>query len=306
MRTAAVDIGTNSTRLLVADVEGDAVSRVLERQAIITRLGEGVATSKRLSEAAVTRTLSVLARYRQVVDGYRAERIRAVATSAAREAANITEFVSRVKQTTGWDLEILAGEDEARLMFLGATTDPKIAKGDAQMLVIDVGGGSTELVLGRPRRPEQVVSFNMGCVRLLEMFLTADPPRPEQVQGVIDFVARLLQSHWPAERLPIDRAVAVAGTPTALVAVKLGLVPYDPQVVHGSTLTRDDAVLLLNRLANIPLERRRQLPGLEPERADVIVPGAAILLEVMDFFGLASVVVSESDILDGIAIQASL
>jgi exopolyphosphatase/guanosine-5'-triphosphate,3'-diphosphate pyrophosphatase len=292
-RVAAVDIGTNSTRLLIAD--GDTV---LARESIVTRLGEGVERTGRLDEAAQQRVLDVLAGYREQIAGAPAA---AVMTSAVRDAANGDEFARRARAALGFPVRTLSGDEEARLTFAGATTN----RGrDEQLLVIDIGGGSTELVLGRRGDVSFHASAQIGVVRHSERHLHADPPTPVELRALREDVRADLAQIVPAE-VSVATAIAVAGTPTQCAAIDLGLARYDPDRIEGHVLTAARLRALLDRLARLPLAQRRQTRGLDPARAPVIVAGIAILLEVMDSFGLDRVQASERDILYGLALPTT-
>jgi exopolyphosphatase/guanosine-5'-triphosphate,3'-diphosphate pyrophosphatase len=301
-RVGAVDIGTNSVRLLVADVEGtgaDARLEPVERRMRITRLGEGVDASRRLHPDAVARTLDVLREYGGVLDALGATRVRAAATSAARDAANRADLFGPAAEAIGVSPELLSGEEEAALSFLGATAD--LAE-PAPFLVVDVGGGSTELVVGTDR-PEGSVSLDIGCVRLTEQYLHGDPPAPEELSQAVSVVrdhltdvARELPAVLTARTL-----VGVAGTVTTMAAVELGLPAHDRQAIHHFRLGRAAAEEVFRTLATEPAEQRRHNPGLEPGRVDVIVGGAVVVVSVLRHFEFPEMLVSESDILDGLA-----
>jgi exopolyphosphatase/guanosine-5'-triphosphate,3'-diphosphate pyrophosphatase len=295
---AAIDCGTNSTRLLVADGEG----RTLERLMRITRLGQAVDATGRLAPDAVTRTLDVLREYRQVLDRHGVERVRITATSAARDATNRDEFFAAAEDVVGAVPELLGGEEEARLSFLGATAE--LDPGEGPFLVVDIGGGSTEFAVGTTE-PEGVWSADVGCVRLTEKFLHSDPPAPEElsqsfdvVRGHLDDVARELPAVLDTRRL-----VGLAGTVTTMAAVEIGLAEYDPGRIHHFLLTRAAAEDVFRTLATEPRDVRRHNPGLEEARADVIVGGAAILVTIMRHFDFADCLVSEADILDGLVLR---
>ena len=293
MRVAVVDIGTNTTRLLIADVRDGAVSE-LDRRSVVTRLGEGVDRSGRLSDAAQARVLAVLDDYVRAIEDHGCERRRAVLTSAVRDADNGAELTRRVAGL-GLDARILTGDEEARLTFLGASA----GRGDADLLVIDVGGGSTELVKG----PHEHVSTQNGVVRHSERHLHDDPPTREQLAALAADVRQNLKGTVPFNG-PLGKAVAVAGTPTQCAAMDLGLEPYDAERVEGHVLTADRLRGLLAQTASVPLEERKRIAGLDPARAPVIVAGIVILLQVLQFFGLDRTEVSEHDILWGAALDA--
>jgi exopolyphosphatase/guanosine-5'-triphosphate,3'-diphosphate pyrophosphatase len=300
-RLAAVDIGTNSVRLLVADVEGngrDATLKAVERRMHITRLGQGVDATRALAPEAVERTLAVLREYRGAIDELGVGRVRATATSAARDATNRAAFFEPAASALGVVPELLSGEEEARLSFLGATaslTEP------APYLVVDIGGGSTEFVVGTTE-PEGLLSVDMGCVRVTEQFLHSDPPAPEELSAAISVVrdhvadvAREVPGARDAKTL-----VGLAGTVTSIAAIELGLPAYDGARIHHFRLTREAVEDVFRTLALEPAAQRRHNPGLEPERVDVIVGGAIVLVTILRVLGFDEVLVSEADILDGL------
>jgi exopolyphosphatase / guanosine-5'-triphosphate,3'-diphosphate pyrophosphatase len=298
---AAVDVGSNSVRLLVADAEGQPVTRLMR----ITRLGAGVDETGHLDDGALERTLAALAEFRGVwaehgVDG----RVRIAATSAVRDAADRERFFAGVRETTGVDAEVLSGEEEAALAHDGATGAVDVVE---PAVVLDVGGGSTELVVGGPGGGVVgSVSLQLGCVRLTERLLPGDPPAPEQLAAAREeIVARLDEAD---ERLAgqgvslrdARSLVGVAGTATTLGAIHLGLAEYDPSRIHGtrvpSVAVRDIAV----QLAGIPAAQRAALGPVQPGREDVLHAGALIIAAVLERYGFGELVVSESDSLDGL------
>jgi exopolyphosphatase / guanosine-5'-triphosphate,3'-diphosphate pyrophosphatase len=302
-RIAVVDLGTNSTRLLVADVDDGEVAE-LERQTIVTRFGEGVDATGRLSDAAMGRVGEALAGYREIIDRLEAADVVGVATSAMRDAENGPAFRERVLERFGMDLITISGEEEARLTFLGATA----ARGDtSETVVVDIGGGSTEYVVGRPAEdPVFRVSARMGSVRHTERFLEHDPPEEDEVKALFDDAGRIVRSEVPDElREETEHGIAVAGTATSLAAIDQELDPYDPERVHGYRLGLASCDEILRRLASLPLAERRELPGLHPDRAPTIVAGAAILSASTHAFGLEAIEISENDILHGAALAAA-
>ena len=299
MRVAAIDVGTNSTRLLVAEDAPGGI-RTVERRLTVTRLGEGVDRDRRLSAEALQRTLGTIAEYAATCGEYGVQLMRVTGTSAVRDARNRDDFFEAVRRLTGTDAELLSGEAEARTTFLGVRSDLDTPE---RILVVDIGGGSTELVSGG-REPEHLVTLDLGCVRMLEKHLHSDPPTAgelealrTEVRGAIDRIAASL------EVIPGTGLVGVAGTVTQLAALKAGLDVYDPDAVHHTTLTHGDVRLLARRLGSLPVEQRRRVKGLHPGRVDVIVAGAEILLCVMEAFDAGEVLVSEKDILDGLVLQ---
>jgi exopolyphosphatase/guanosine-5'-triphosphate,3'-diphosphate pyrophosphatase len=302
MRIAVVDIGSNSTRLLVCDVEDARVTRELERISTVTRLGAGVDADGRLAEESMQRVFTTLDEYRTLIDRQDADRAIAVLTSAVREAANGREFAERVEQRYGLEPHVLSGDEEAALTFLGATSE-RDPDDQTPIAVIDIGGGSTEIVIGEGRQARFHVSNRAGVVRQTERFLHSDPPTDEELERTREDVQAILKDGVPeGERDAVEHAIAVAGTATSLAAIAQRLEPYNPNKVHGYHLTRERCEEILTQLAAIPLEERRQVPGLDPARAPTIVAGILILLEVLTLFGLSQVEVSEHDILRGAAL----
>ena len=302
MRVAVVDLGTNSTRLLVADVVDGRVDEVVRRLRI-TRLGEGVDARRRLLPLPIARVRNTLTDYRREAEELGAERTLAIATSAVRDAENGEAFLGEVEWSYGFTTRLLTGEEEARLTFRGVANG---AGERGQRLVVDIGGGSTELVMGRGDEIDFRASLDLGCVRMTERFLPSDPPSVDELEACGGAVRSVLAEHVP-EHLEArgHSPVGVAGTVTALAALDLGLTAYDPERVHGHALAAAAVGSQLARLAALPLAERRLVPGLEPERAPVIVAGAVILREVLGFFELERVVASERDLLHGAALEAA-
>ncbi len=288
MRVGVVDLGTNSTRFLVADVHDDQVDEVA-RGLQITRLGEGVDERRKLLPLPIARVRNVLSDYRRELDELGAERVLAIGTSAIRDADNGEAFLGEIEWSYGFSTRLLSGEAEAELTRRGVADGRRL---DDDTLVLDVGGGSTELITGRSRS-----SIDVGCVRLTERFLHADPPTERELEVATDTVRGSLPDLEPTD------AVGVAGTVTSLAALELGA--YDQEQVHGHRLSRETVEAQLERLAALPVAQRRELPGLEPERAPVIVAGAVIVREVLDRYGLEGLEVSERDLLHGAALEAA-
>jgi exopolyphosphatase/guanosine-5'-triphosphate,3'-diphosphate pyrophosphatase len=295
MNVAAVDIGTNSVRLLIADQNGVELERTMR----MTRLGQGVDVSGSLDADAIARTVSVLIEYRASSVRYDVSRLRAVATSAARDAKNSRAFFDAAERALGVRPELLSGEEEASLSFRGATAGLNASEGP--FLVIDIGGGSTEFVLG-VSQPEALISLQMGCVRMAERYFVAeDPPTSEQVDACLADVRGLLSR--VREVIDVRRArrvLGLAGTVTALAALTLGLRRYDASQTHHSVLTRAQVEAAFALLIGSNLDARRKLLA-EPQRAEVILGGAAVLLTILREFSLPELLVSEHDILDGLA-----
>jgi exopolyphosphatase / guanosine-5'-triphosphate,3'-diphosphate pyrophosphatase len=302
VRVAVADIGSNSTRLLIADVEDGRVIRELDRRSTVTRLGAGVDSDGRLSEDGMERVYATLDGYLESIERHEAERRIAVLTSAVRDAANGQQFADSVRERYGLDPHVLTGDEEASLTFLGATSE-RDPDDRTRTLVVDIGGGSTELVIGSGRDTDFHVSTQAGVVRQTERHLHHDPPLPEELDELAEEVREIIGRGVPAgERDAIEHGIAVAGTATQLAAIAEELEPYDPQKVHGYVIESDQAREILNRLAAVPLEQRREIRGLDPARAPTIVAGVVILLQVLDLFGLGAVEVSEHDILRGAAL----
>lgn len=295
MRVGAVDLGTNSTRLLVADVRDGTVAEVVRRLAI-TRLGEGVDESRALLESAVVRVHEVLAGYAVEAASLGAERVLAVATSAVRDAANGAAFLEGLGSRYGWTTRLLSGEEEAATTFAGITSDRTLT---AEVLLIDIGGGSTELLVAGPEGVGYSTSLQAGAVRITERFLRSDPPTAAELEAAAAQMRALL----PA--LVVDDAIGVAGTITTVAGIDLGLVEYDPVRIHGHRISRAAVDRVLVDLAEMTLSEREHVAGLEPARAPVIVGGLVALREIMEAYGLAEIEVSERDILHGIALAAA-
>ena len=298
MRVAAVDCGTNSVRLLVADLVGGE-QRDLHREMRVVRLGQGVDRTGELAPEALARTRDALIDYAAVCAGLGVERTRMVATSATRDASNRADFVAMVQDTLGVAPEVVSGEQEAELSFLGATRD--LDPTDGPFLVMDIGGGSTELVLGT-RAVEAALSVDVGCVRLTERHLVDDPPTPAQIaaaEGDVDAAIALVRAVVPVERA--RTAIGLAGSVTTIAAVALNLPSYDASSIHLSRISAEQVCATTTRLLAMRREERAALPVMHPGRVDVIGGGALVLRTIMNRLGLAEVLVSEADILDGIA-----
>jgi exopolyphosphatase / guanosine-5'-triphosphate,3'-diphosphate pyrophosphatase len=299
-RVAVVDIGTNSTRLLVADVSGASVEE-LDRRLAITRLGEGVDSRRRLLPTAIARVRNVLVDYRRAADELGAERTLALATSAIRDAENGEAFLGELEWSYGFETRLLSGDEEALLTFRGVASGRTITE---STLVVDVGGGSTELILGGPKGVAFHTSLDLGCVRLTERFLHGDPPTAEELEACGAQVRELLGKAVPPEVRP-ETALGVAGTVTTLATLDLGLEEEVPELVHGHGLPAERVDQFLGELGARPLSELRELPGLHPERAPVIVAGVVVVLEILRHFGLEELEVSERDIMHGGALAAA-
>lgn len=308
-RVASIDIGTNSTRLLVAESGGAGAPLVtVERLMRITRLGQGVDHAGTLAPDAIDRTVAVLAEYREVMDRLSVPfgRVRMTATSASRDASNREVFFDAAESAVGVRPELLSGDDEARLSFLGATSDLDPALGP--FLVFDLGGGSTEFVYGTSGPGGSIdgaISLDVGCVRLTERFMTQDPPSPEDLTSAISFTQTwvddvVLTIPHVAEAKTV---VGLAGTVNTVAAVEQGLAVYDRDAIHHFVLTKAAVEDVFRTLATETRADRLHNPGLEEARADVIVGGCCALVAIYRTLGLDEVLVSEADILDGLALS---
>jgi exopolyphosphatase/guanosine-5'-triphosphate,3'-diphosphate pyrophosphatase len=322
MRAAVVDIGTNSTRLLIADVSPDGRVAEIVRRSVVTRLGAGVDAEGHLSEEGRGRVLAALTGFREEIDAHRpndGNRTNgenypniAVMTSAVRDARNGREFAETVRSEYGLDARILTGEQEARMTFLGAMSGRSIGDGAPGLpsdqaeptVVIDIGGGSTEFIVGTGMTVGFHVSLPAGVVRMSERHIHSDPPAPAELQELAGDTRAIYLAGLPeSERAPVRRGIAVAGTATSAAAIDQELDPYDPERVHGYPLLLATVELLLARLADMDEARRRALVGLDPDRAPTIVAGMILLSEAMRAFELDEVEVSEHDILHGGALS---
>jgi exopolyphosphatase/guanosine-5'-triphosphate,3'-diphosphate pyrophosphatase len=298
---AAIDCGTNSTRLLVVDHQGDELVRLMR----ITRLGQGVDEANVLAPDAVARTVAVLEEYRQAMDGFAVRRVRMVATSAVRDAANGTAFTAAAATAVGAEPEVLSGQEEGELAFRGASADLDPIDGDT--LVVDIGGGSTEITLGRGDSVSSV-SLQLGCVRLTERYLKGDPPKVSEAAATRQAIADALR--WGEGQLPqlleLDttrRMVGLAGTVSTLASLTLGIAEYDADRLHHAVLGLDDISAMCVRLASLTARERSALIGMVPGREDVILGGALVLEAVAARYGCDEVITSEKDILDGIVLS---
>jgi exopolyphosphatase / guanosine-5'-triphosphate,3'-diphosphate pyrophosphatase len=303
MRVAVADIGTNSTRLLIADVQPDGGVAEIQRESIVTRLGEGVEATGRLGEEPQARVFAALERYAAEIAAQECEASGAVMTSAVRDAANGAEFSAIVRERFGLDGRTLSGDEEAAFTYAGATA-ARPPDDPTERVVIDIGGGSTELVCGARGQLGFYVSTQIGVVRHTERHLPSDPPTADELAALAADVDAGLAAAVPTDVLArVQAAVAVAGTATSCAAIDLGLERYDTTKVEGHVLTHAKLEALLERLAALPLAERRGVTGLDPNRAPTIVAGAVILTRVLDAFGLGEVEISDRDILWGVAID---
>jgi exopolyphosphatase / guanosine-5'-triphosphate,3'-diphosphate pyrophosphatase len=303
VRVAVVDIGTNSTRLLIGDVEGTGVTEV-ERRTTVTSMGRGVDHSGMICTDAVDDVCTVIADYKARYEEMGAERVMAIATSAVRDAVNGDAFIAELRERFGLDARLLTGEEEANLTYLGAAAH---RPAEESTLVFDIGGGSTELIVGRGARVGFHTSLQAGTIRQSERHLTSDPPGPDELEDLAADIRHQIEDAIAAQPQVVpSRAIAVAGTPTSLAAIDQGLEPYDPGRVHGYQLGMPRIQRMLSRLSSLPLAERLRVPGLHPGRAPTIVAGTVILVQVMRSFQLNEIEVSELDILHGSALSAAM
>jgi exopolyphosphatase/guanosine-5'-triphosphate,3'-diphosphate pyrophosphatase len=299
-RVAVVDIGSNSTRLLVAEVDADHTVSELDRRSIVTRLGEGVDATGALGDEPRERVYAALEEYAAAIEEYGATATTAVMTSAVRDASNGGEFATAVRERYGLEGRTLSGDEEAQLTFRGATA-ARTAEPGERLLVIDIGGGSTELVVGERGDVAFHVSTQVGVVRHSERHLHSDPPTRAELAALAGDAGPALAGAVPErERAAVTAAVAVAGTATQCAGIDLG---YAPDDVEGHRLSLPTLEAMLERLAALPLEERREVPGLDPQRAPTIVAGVVVLTRALAAFGLHEVEVSDRDILWGAALE---
>jgi exopolyphosphatase / guanosine-5'-triphosphate,3'-diphosphate pyrophosphatase len=293
-RVAVVDCGTNSTRLLIVDESGGQVARELRT----TRLGEGVHASRVLGEAAIERTLRALGEYRLLIDRFGATRVRAVATSATRDASNHEDFFVRAGEVLGVRPELISGEEEGRLTFAGATADLE----GRPCLVIDIGGGSTEFVTASASHSPTSLSIDIGSVRISEQALKGDPYSRDELHAAERIIGEMLDDVLRTVGVAGDRMlVGVAGTISSLAAIDLGITGYQQERLHGHVLTRQRVTQIVDRLASMTLSERCALPSMPQDRAEILVGGGMILRVAMEILDFVSCRVSQLDILDGMA-----
>jgi exopolyphosphatase/guanosine-5'-triphosphate,3'-diphosphate pyrophosphatase len=302
VRVAVLDMGSNSTRLLVADIEDGSI-REIERRSTVTRLGRGVDTSGQLAVEAIEEVCNTVAGYIELYEPFEPDVVTAMATSAVRDAANAGAFTGELRERFALNAKVLGGTEEARLTYLGACS----GRADAdRVLVVDIGGGSTELVIGSGDEISFYVSLQAGTVRHTERHVSHDPPAAVELEALAADVAGLIDTELAGvDFAQAQQGIAVAGTPTSLAAVEQRLDPYDPELVHGYRLPIASIQHMLSEMSAMPLAERLRLPGLHPGRAPTIVAGVVILTQVMRAFGLSEIEVSEHDILYGVALEAA-
>jgi exopolyphosphatase / guanosine-5'-triphosphate,3'-diphosphate pyrophosphatase len=302
VRVAVVDMGTNSTRLLVADVADGRVDGI-ERRSTVTRLGRGVDTTRQLATEAIDDVANAVGEYISIYEPLSPDGLAVLATSAVRDAGNADAFIAELRERFALDARILTGEEEARLTYLGAVAGRPAADGT---LVIDIGGGSTEIVVGSGHEVTFHTSLQVGTVRHTERHIRNDPPTAPELEALAEDVRKLIFAELAAaDFFDIRAGIAVAGTPTSLAAIEQELDPYDPEQVHGYVLTLDSVQRMYSMLSGKSLEERLEVTGLHPGRAPTIVAGVVILIQAMRAFGLQRIEVSEHDILDGAALEAA-
>lgn len=298
VKLASIDIGTNSTRLMIAEKKRNHL-KTLYRGVEITRLGAGVNEKRVLSSSAIQRTRLTLNKYKRLIEDYGVNETKVVATSAMRDAKNASLFIDEVEKKVGFQVEVLTGEKEGELSFLGATYD--LCHVHQPILVIDIGGGSTEIIFGRPGFAEKFFSLDIGSVRLTEMFIKNDPPLESEIYLIEDYINSIIKGSFKE----IDKrenllCIGLAGTITTLSAISQKMRVYSPKKIHGSRLSLLEIERILNYLLSKNLSERKRLVGLESERADIIIAGTVILREIIRALGLKTVLISEHDILDGL------
>ncbi len=289
MRLASIDIGTNSVKLFVADVDNQQIRNVLLEHTVTTRLGEGIDKSGELLTSAIDRTLDVIADFNERARSAGAEDVIAIATSAVRDARNNDEFIKKVAEKTGLNLQIISGDEEAELTFVGACSDSYLKS--KEILLIDVGGGSTEFILGQNGIIEDKFSVNVGCVRLTEEFIHSDPIDPIDLQKIIHYLITTLYVRLCTLSVGNHELVGVGGTIVTAASIHYNMEGLSGDI-HGYILQKDQLVRLISHLRRMTLKERKNVPGLPPQRADIIVPGIAIFSTIMEIIKKQEIVVS--------------
>lgn len=301
-RVGAIDIGTNTALLLVAEITDENEIHPLLEEENIVRLGEGVDASKKLKPRAVARVLNAIEEYLQKANALQAEEMVISGTSAVRDAENRSELITQIQDTFGIRMRILSGDEEARLTYFGALSNKKYLQN--RILLMDIGGGSTEFIMGTQGGIQKAISLDIGSVRLTERLIKHDPISDSEFAEVQEVINNYLQGALRDWRHGAEHFVGVAGTITTLAAMDLKLEPYDPVAVDNSTLTFETVNTLTEMLRSKTLAEKKRIPGLMPERADVILCGAMILSEVMKFFGYEKVTVSDRGLRHGLILAA--
>ncbi|NOY76586.1 MAG: Ppx/GppA family phosphatase [Calditrichaeota bacterium] len=299
-RLAAIDIGTNTVLLLIAEAsENGDLYPVYQAQGV-ARLGKGVDKTGQLNPENMEKALRILGEYKTIIAQYGVSRVLIAGTSALRDAVNRDEFLSRVKELLGWEIRVITGEEEARLSFLGALSNKAHLKG--RILVVDIGGGSTEFVWGNRLSLEGRKSLNIGSVRLSERFFKHDPPSPDEMKRLTEYVGTSLKSLQADVPMP-DHCVGVAGTVTTLAAMTLRQTEYDSQAIDGFHLTSRQVLALIRKMQAMPAKERLKLPGLYPGREDVILAGSILLVGIMKTFRQDEVIVSDRGLRFGLILD---
>ena len=308
MKKAAIDIGSNSTRLFIAEIKKNEIVDSIVRETVITRLGKGVEDKSVLGKKGINKTIGVLKDYSKIIKNKKVSKVQTVATCAVREAKNASDFIDQVRKSTSIDIDVIDGKKEADLSFKGAISDPIIRKSGSFYIIIDIGGSSTEIIYGDRDKVIYSDSMSAGAVRFTEKFLKDDPPTTEQIVELRKHLVTLLDKHF--KKSPLTEpdkdslsAVSLAGTATTMVSIIKKLDKYEPDKIHGHTLAREKIEYLLLRLSRMKVKDLKHLKGLHPDRADVIIAGVAIQAEITEYFGLDKIIVSESDILNGILLD---
>ena len=304
MRLASIDIGTNTLRLFICESHARRL-KPLYKDRVITRLGGGFSQKKKLiPDSSIRRSIDAISEFSRVIEKYRVERLRAVATSVVRESANGDVFVGMVRDETGIDVEIISATEEARFMVLGVLNSVVVES--TRKVIIDIGGGSTEFVVLNGDVIENIISTNLGVVHLTEQFLGDKVAVKGDLETLANFIDKSFKQNLSTEDLTSKKdlkLIATAGTPTTLAAIEIGLKEYDAGLVNGFVLNRDAVNRIFNRLIRLTAEERLQVSGLEKGREDVIIPGTLILLKSMELFSTDEVIVSDGGLLEGIAIS---
>ncbi len=301
MKYGAIDIGTNSVRLLIAEIEGGKVVNSMKRLET-TRIGENVDKTGELSAKAIDRTIKALKRFKLLIKNEGLSLVPVIATSAVRDSKNKLEFLDRVKSEVDMDINIITGKREAELGFFGVLKGLREVHED--ILVVDIGGGSTELIVGNDEGIKYMVSLNIGAVRMTEKFIKNDSIIDEEINTIVSFIDKELVSEMnKIERFHIGRVIGIGGTATTLAAVDLGMTNYDQNKIHNYDLRYEATTEILNNFMSKGLDDRKKIPGLQPKRADVIIAGTIILHRIMELLNVGSLGISEYDNLEGLVFE---
>jgi len=299
MKIASIDIGTNSTLLVIAEYDGNTLSPV-HNSVEITRLGQGVGKTGKFHPEAVERTFETLEKYKQICDEQDVEKVLIGGTSAMRDAENGSDFIVRVREELHWKIQILSGDDEARLTFLATRHEFSELSGD--LLVIDIGGGSTEFIAGNTNELQFMKSLDVGTVRFTEQFIENDPPSKDELAAAREIIQEHLRNELRELRITAESSmlIGVAGTVTTLLAVQKQMEEYHPEKIHRQPLTLEQINQLCEVFCSMPFAQRKELPGLQPKRADVIIMGTVILQEIMKFYNFTELLVNDRGVRYGL------